>query len=276
MKRLILIALIACTSGIIQAQETETTQETKTEIPKQIPESYEGTETEKGLSEEKIQEITAEAKGFASQELIISKSMSVRVEEGELAMSKGANNAIMLTLPNADAKKAAAIWKTYTKSFKSKTKKVKGSDEMFSDNARLPDVSDNSVDIYASFDDSGDGSVVSVWFDLGGAYLNSYEHRRGYGGAVTMLEEYSKEVGKSVEEEQLKLDEKALKILIKDLDKLKKSNELYHNKIDDAKKLITEMESNIKQNLQDQEKKNTEIKTQKDTVKKTEERIREF
>lgn len=275
MKRLFLVFSFACATLMVSAQEEQTpTTQVDSTAQQATPASYEAEEEQ--LSDEKVQELVADAPRFASQELTISKSMTVMVEEDELAMSKGANNAITITLPGADAKKAATVWKAYSKSFKAKTKKTKGSDEWLSDDARLPDVSDNSVDIYASFDDSGDGSVATVWVDLGGAYLSSKEHNSGYGGAVTMLEEYAKEVGKSVAEDQLKMEEKALKTLSKDLDKLKKNNEAYHKKIDDAKKLIAEMESNIKQNLQDQEKKNGEIDTQTEVVKKAGERVREF
>lgn len=290
MKKLLFILSLICTVNMLNAQEEQMPVETPTpQVPEQqaekvdttsqqnIPVSYESTEKSgEKLSDEKVQELILNAPRFASQELAISKSMTVLVQEDELAMSKGANNAITITLPGANAKKAASVWKSYAKSFRAKTKKVKGRNEWLSDDARLPDVSENSIDVYATFDEAGDGSRATVWMDLGGAYLSSREHNSGYGGAVEMLEEYAKEVGKSVAEDQLKQEEKALKALEKEMDRLKRNNETYHRKIDEAKKLIAEMESNIKQNVQDQDKKNAEIETQLDTVKKAEDRVREF
>ncbi len=295
MKRLFLVFILGFAVFTLSAQETEqeaeeqakeqTTQNAQQET--KIPENYEETtqtatqveeaeESIKGLSDEKVQELMVDAKSFGAQELIISKSMSVRVQEEEMAMNQGVNNGIALTLSNASAKKAAAVWKSYAKSFKTKTKRVKGSDELLSDDARLLDVSDNSVDVYATFDDSGEGSVATIWFDLGGTYLNSQDHRQGFGSAVKMLEEYAAEVGKSVAEDQLKADEKTLKSLEKELSKLESNKSSYEKKIEDAKKMIAEMESNIKQNDVDQAKKNEEIEKQEEIVKKSEDRVKEF
>lgn len=281
MKRLLLVFIFGFAVFALSAQQTEQTEE-QTEIP----ESYEATEAQeqveeqaeqaKGLSDEKVQELTMDAKSWSGQELAISKSMTIRVDEDEMAMNQGVNNGVSLTLPKANAKKAATVWKTYSKSFKARTKKVKGSDEWLSDDARLLDVSDNSVDVYATFDDSGEGSVATVWFDLGGAYLNSRDHREGFGSAIKMLEEYAAEVGKSVAEDELKAEEKTLKTLNKDLDKLERNKDTYEKKIEDAKKVIAEMEANIKQNTIDQAKKTEEIEQQEDQVRKAEDKVKEF
>ena len=79
------------------------------------------------------------------------------IQEMMASMSLGDHNAIVLHLPY-ETKFADNIWKDYLKNFKGKSKKVKRSDEVFTDDANISYISNNTVDIYSIIQSDGDGS----------------------------------------------------------------------------------------------------------------------
>ncbi len=192
------------------------------------------------------------------------------LSESEQSMSIGANNALTLDLPMYDDKFVDKHWKDYLKDFKGRAKKVKRSDELFSDDAEISYMSNNTVDIYSLVKKSGDGSELTVWFDLGGAFLNSDDHPEAYEGALTFFDGFQKLL--NVENIKVELDdeEKNLKDLERELTKLEKLNEKYHKQIEDWKSKIAENEQLIDQNILDQEGAQRAIDDQKEVIRSVE------
>ena len=182
----------------------------------------------------------------------------VQISEEEKTMSAGINNGFTLELPSDDTKSNMDLWKKLMKKYKGKTKYNKKTGEIFTDNASIPDMSDNDVDVYAVIN----GNQITVWYDLGGAYLNSFDHNDKYPAAQFIFEKYYNDVAKLMAENDLKLKEKQAKELAKELRKLEKENQKYHDTIEKAKKMIAEAEAKIEQNLSAQETKKTEIENQ--------------
>lgn len=190
--------------------------------------------------------------------------------ESVQSMSIGANNSLTLDLPMYDDKFVEKYWKDYLKDFKGKAKKVKRSTELFSDDAEISYMSNNSVDIYSQVKRAGDGSELTVWFDLGGAFLNSDDHPEAYQGALTFFDGLQNLL--KVENIKLELDEeeKNLKDLERELTKLEKLNEKYHKQIEDWKSKIAENEQLIDQNILDQEGAQRAIDDQKEVIRSVE------
>jgi valyl-tRNA synthetase len=208
-------------------------------------------------------------KGVAVDQLVIRENMQLLNSESK--------NALILGLPNADAKKAESVWQGYVKQFKaSSTKKDRKSGIYFSDDANLSKISNNTLDLYARFEDGNNGTVATVWFDLGGAYLASETHSDAYQQAEAMLKDFAIAVNRSLAEDNVVEQEKIQKNLEKELDKLQKDNKKYNDKIEEAKKVIAEMEASILQNEKDQENKQTEIENQKKEVEKAKAKVKEF
>lgn len=201
---------------------------------------------------------------------------SYNIMEEEKSMSKGFNNGFTIRLIGSTSKMAEDVWKGYVKNYGGKTKKDRKLGEFFTDDAKIRDISDNTVDVYASFSNADTFTVANVWFDLGGAYLSTEAHSEQSPGAEAFIKAYAFEVGKEVAKEDLKAQEKYMKELQKDLKDLEKDNEGYHKKIEEAKKLIAEMEKNIEVNLENQETKKEEIKVQQDVVKQAESELGKY
>jgi hypothetical protein len=207
-------------------------------------------------------------KGLASEQTVVRESMQM--------MGESSQNALTMAIPNVSDKKCEEVWKEFSKDFSGKTRKDKKTDMYLSDDASIRKMSSNTVDVYAKFNESGNGTTVTVWFDLGGAFLSSEQHETAYQEANELMLDFAKAVGKSLAEDNVKEQEKVLKALEKDLDKLGKDNENYHKKIEEAKKLITEMEQNIEQNVKDQEKKQEEIKAQGTVLETAKSKVKDF
>lgn len=199
------------------------------------------------------------------------------IEETEKTMSKGTNAAFFIMIDGTSKGDLEKEWKDFTKDFKAKAKQDRKSKEWLADDAKISSLSDNAVDVYADIRyESKDVSSIYVWFDLGGAFVNSETHAEAATEAEKILQKFVVQVYKHQAEDVLKSEEKALSSLEKDLKKLEKDNQDYHKKIEEAKELIAKMEKNIETNVEDQKKKGVEIDTQKEVVKTAGEHVKDF
>ncbi|MEZ4985264.1 MAG: hypothetical protein R2795_09545 [Saprospiraceae bacterium] len=93
-------------------------------------------------------------------------------------MSEGVYEAIVLALPDLNVKQAGDLWETYTdKQYDIRTKYNRKTKEYFSDDASVAAIGKgNTFDMYAAIEEKGKGAQISVWYNLGGAYLSAKEH----------------------------------------------------------------------------------------------------
>ena len=185
-------------------------------------------------------------------------------------MSLGNNNGFILELPEYDQKFAAQVWKAYLKQFKGKTKKVKRSSELFTDDATISYMSSNSVDLYSNIERSGSGSSLNIWFDLGGAFLDSENHSEAREGVDLFLNGFQKELNVEQIKDELSAEQKELKSLEGKLSKLQSLNDRYHKEIENWKEKIAANEEKIKTNVNDQADMENAIGGQKEKVKDVE------
>ncbi len=202
-----------------------------------------------------------------------------QIEEGNRSMSQGSNNAISLEIPNAEAKFAKKVWTKYIKEETKggKTKWDKKMKEFFSDDLEYVAIGGaNTIDLYAKFTNVGENVEVSVWFDLGGAYLNSEMHGDKYNEGAKFLMRFAIEVAIETTKMELKEEEKKKKNLQNDLESLKKKKEGYHKDIEIAKNKIAEAEANIEQNIKDQENTNGAILEQDNIIEKIRKKLEQL
>ncbi len=204
--------------------------------------------------------------------LLCSHFSFAQISEEERSMTQGMNNAMMMTISNADDKAVEKLWKKYMKTMDSKTKKIKRSEEWFSDNANISGVG-ASVDVYATFEQSGDEVKMTAWLNMDGTYFNSSTHPDKYASAEDFLNAFELEVYKDGVRSEIKFEENNMKKLESNLKKLKKSNKRLHAEIEAAKKKIEKAEANIETNLLEQEEVNIKIEAQKEVVEKTKKKM---
>ena len=208
----------------------------------------------------------------------LSMAQSVTLNEAIKGMSNGDKNCMSFQLEGISKKAAIADWEKYLKKYKAKAKYNKKTKEYFVDNAKLPDISSNTIDLYAKFDQpkGSKNTNVTIWFDLGGAYLSSQMHGDQYPKGEAFVVGYDRSIKKRLAEDEVKAQEKALKTLEGDLKGLEKDKKNYEKKIEDAKKTISEMEQNIKDNATKQDQKKGEIQSQKGVIETAKAKVSSF
>ena len=203
--------------------------------------------------------------------------LSAQISEQSLSMSNGVNNALVFELANTEERLVLKWWKTYMRDFDGKPKKVKGSSELLSNDADIPGIgAGNTVDVYALIEESGEDVVLTTWFDLGGAYLNSAAHGDRYVEGEKFLMRFGLFVTKEMIKIEFEEEKKRLSELEKDLDKLKRDNDRLHDIIAEAERAIEEAKADIETNVQEQEGKVKDIDAQQKVVENVKAKLDEF
>ena len=177
-------------------------------------------------------------------------------------MSKGEQNGIEIILNGTkleDAKDAVEKW---GKKMKAKIARDKKNPEIFVDNAQLPTVSANALDLYVIVTPIDNGSKVTVFTDLGGAFVSSAAYGTQYAGLEASLKKFAKDQAIITVEDQQKSEEKILKSLNGDLKDLTGKKADYLKDIEKAKTLIQQREQDIIKNDADQAAKQQQISLQ--------------
>lgn len=206
--------------------------------------------------------------------LVFSSSLfaqiELKVQEGTRSTSEGAANALILQLPNTSYKQVNKLWGKYIKDYKGKTKYDRKTNEYFTDDAEVKDMSNNTVDITAKVNDKGEqGTELVVWFNLGVTYLSATEYPERYAIGEKIVRDFGLLVSADLIEEQLKIEEKKLVDYNEELKKLAQKKTAEDNNIKKQKENIAKAEESIKtsenviaENAKEQDVQKTTIKEQ--------------
>ena len=162
--------------------------------------------------------------------------------EASKLMSRGENKSFTIDFNIGDAATIADLWVDYQKGFKAKKPKLdKKTNEYFADNAQIDKISSNTIDIYSKVaSKAGKGAVLTIWFDLGGAFLSSNRHPDRIPGATEWMAGFEQVVKAAFAKEMLETEEAALKDLEKELKGLEKGQQDAANEVE---KLMKELEA---------------------------------
>lgn len=188
-----------------------------------------------------------------------------QISENPKSMSLGMKNAIVLELPGTSESFVEKLWKKYIKPNGGKTKSSRS--EWFTDDAKLAGVGGaNTIDIYMIVEELGPDINLNVWFDLGGAFLNSVDHPNRYLEAEKFLMRFALFVAQEKTQLELESQEKELSKLESLMKRLERDNERYHRDIEIAKEKIRLSEANIETNVVEQEETRKLLDLQLETI----------
>ena len=190
------------------------------------------------------------------------------MREVRKGMSLGVQEAFEVDVANLDAKEVEKVLMSYLKEYKGKKgpKKDRKSKEILVDDAEIPALSGNTIDLYATVDGKGNESKVNFWFDLGGAFLSQEDHPEKMEALSNWLYEFGKATRTRTVELELDAEEKLLKDLNKDYDKLKKEQEKLEAAIEKAKETIAQAEKDLETNASEQKNSQESIVEQQKVV----------
>lgn len=199
--------------------------------------------------------------------LFISYSLNGQIVEAEKVMSNGANNALILEIPNADEKIVEKVWKSYAKSFNGKVKKVKKSDDQITISPNISGFAKAGLkNIYVRSVQTGTNVAFHTWFELEDQYLNSYNNPDEFDEAQKVLLNFGLEVAKEYTIMELEDEEKTLKKMNNDLKKLAKDKENFEKAIVDYEQKILDAKANIENNIIEQQRMNDTIEAQNEAI----------
>lgn len=201
-------------------------------------------------------------------------SLQAQIQQGRHTMSKGAQEAFVVSLKSTNKKEVEDAWSKYVKNYKGKTKKDKKTGEIFSDNAEMDKVSNNTIDVYAKVIEKNEDADLLVWFDLGGAFLNATTHPDRFPAAKAILEKFELSVSTTAVELQIKTQEDALKKMNNELEGFQKDQSDSEADIAKYEKKIEEARQKIKESITAQEMKSSEITGQTKVVKELKDKLK--
>jgi hypothetical protein len=194
------------------------------------------------------------------------------IDKAERMMSMGSKSSFTVKYEGTDVKTVENQWTKIMKSYKGKVKKNKAK-ELFADDVKLKELSTNTVDVYATVaqDETSNHTILSVWYDLGGAFLNETDHPNQVLAVKNMLDQTSLRIGAARADNVLEAEEDVLKDMNKELEKQVKEKEDGLKEIEKAKALIVKMEEMIEENNKAQETKKVEIQGQEKKIESAKE-----
>ncbi len=181
-------------------------------------------------------------------------------------MSKGEQNGTEIILNGSSVNDVKDALKKWSKKLDGKYISSKKSTEVFIDNASLKSVSANTIDLYVIVSPIDKGSKITVFTDLGGAFLTSYAYGTQYVAMEAQLKDFAQSLALGNVSDQIKKEEKYLKTINKDLKSLIKDKGKAIKEIDKAKGTIQKREAEIVKNDADQVAKQQQISLQQQII----------
>lgn len=192
------------------------------------------------------------------------------MEETNRRMSAGNQNAFVYTVEGIAAGELEDVLKDHLKRVKTRRnpKYDRRNRLFFLDDGKIPSLSNNTIDVYATIETRRDETHdVIVWFDLGGAYLNSEDHPE----AVDLLEEsWFEELSAMAYDRSVTLELEAQTDLLDDLnknyDRLQKEQNKLQKLIEDCQARIAQAEADLESNAAEQQELQLTIQEQQSVV----------
>jgi len=193
-------------------------------------------------------------------------AQKIKIKESSENIGGGSHNALTVTLYEISPSDAEEAFRSFMKKYDGKRSSKDGA--IFVDHATIKDMGNNTIDIYGKAQGKkGDPEITFVVaFDLGGAFLNSGDHKDQYKVAEKIVKEFAVKATKDAIEEKLKAAQKVQSNFEDEQKSLEKENKNLNDDIADYKAKITKAEQDIAKNKTEQDKKKAEIEAQKKVV----------
>lgn len=191
--------------------------------------------------------------------------IEISVLETTKLMNKGEQPGLIVDIPQASTKNVERDWtKLMKKGSKAKVEKDKG--HLYIEGVSLEAVAPDPINVYTQLLETGDGTRLTVFFEIYGSFLSKVEDEDKFTIAKKIVRNFGVEAYKSAVENELKEEEKKLKNFESELERLEKNNEKLHSEINENNRRISKSESEIETSEVDQERKSEQIRIQKDVI----------
>ena len=184
----------------------------------------------------------------------------IEVSEVFESMSKGKKPGLKVNVPYGDAATIMKNWKKYMKSFGGKQRTSSG--ELFSDNAIIADLSENTVDVYTKVEPFAGGVLMKVFFDLGGAYVSERVDKGKFNVAANILRDFATNEAARSLQAKLGQEEEALMKLASDRAIMNDIEQQLMQEIVEYEAALVQRKSELERLQKEQKRKNEATKKQ--------------
>jgi hypothetical protein len=199
----------------------------------------------------------------------------VEVRQSEVRMSKGTQPAFIMNLTTRmDDDDLEDMWDDYLDDADADDVDSKDG-EIFGDNLTVEAISANTIDVYSRITGKKNNFTLTVWFDLGGAYLTSARHPEGTAAARQWLQQFALQVEASgikedleEEEDRLKDMEDDVEDLEDDIKSLEKDIRKYEERVAEAKEKLLEKQKQLVDRQRTFDAQKAKVEQVKKTLKK--------
>ena len=139
-------------------------------------------------------------------------------------------------------------------------------DEIFGDNCLVKDLGSNYFDAYSIVAQEGKSVRVTLWINLGGAFMNSKDHPVQYNYFSSALRNFAVAAAKNFVQEQIDDANKVLGDYQQHQNDLIKKNEDLHKQISDCEASIKQANDDLAENGKDQASAKEQIANQQKVV----------
>ena len=193
-------------------------------------------------------------------------SQNMETKEVRKSMSKGNQPGIEIIIPHISEDNLEDAIKKVTKKYKGDREKIKRSNEIYLDDALIKEISENTIDIHQIIEKEGTGLRYTVFFNLGGAFLDSKLNAQKFAYAEEIVNRIALKASEIRIDDILKEEQDKLEDLVDDQEDLVKDKEDATKDIEKAKDEIAKKEKEIQENIKLQATKTTEIDKQRRKV----------
>jgi hypothetical protein len=201
---------------------------------------------------------------FTFTTLSLLAQYSFNISESNYSFAKGSHHGFSITIYETSSNDIEKEWKKLMKDWHGKVDEKKH--EFFADDATLKSMGENSFDTYAFCSEKDNSIHFIAAVDLGGAYLNSSQHKDQATAFKKELMAFAKKVSQNGLDSKIKEAKHEEHQLEKDFNHLVKQEEKLKNDISDWEKSIQKAKDDIKSNAKEQEDKKQEITEQSKVV----------
>lgn len=192
------------------------------------------------------------------------------LQENERTMSQGSKPGFSMNIDELTTKDAEKLWIDFLKNTNAKTKKDRKTNEVFADDASVPAISSNLMDVYATFTERGKQTEMVVWVDLGGAFLSRRQHPE----KIDAFQQWMAEFGRVTRVRKVEIEQEAEELVFKDqkkeFDKLIKEEDRLKKEINDAEQRINQAKKELEVNQANQNNRRQEMERQQMKIQEIE------
>lgn len=190
-------------------------------------------------------------------------SQNLETKEINAPMSKGNQPGIEIVIPYVTEDNVEDAIKKVTKKFKGDKEKIKRSNEFYLDDAKIKELSDNTIDIHFIMIKETNGLKLNVFYNLGGVFLSSNYDSKKFQYAEDLVTRIAIQASEIRIDDIIKDESNKLEDLVDDKEDFEKDIQKAKKDIQKAKDEIAENEKNIIAYEKSIEAKNKEIDKQK-------------